>query len=321
MKKTICTIIFVLLYVGTLFSQEEVVSSTEAEAETETSKQEVKSQQEQRLETLLYGLDGEVSSLVTTLISEKDDSFSKELAEIFEDTRNTTLKDRIISYFSEFKDEALKEYALYLLEDPYDERNSTVNALINYVSKIEAVEAAPLLVSIIDSDNDAYFNAAVLAIGELGGSDEALFLVEYLENDITTGERQNIVRSLAKLKEPSTYDMMVEMVENDEENSYVRMYAAEAIGSMNPEDSVNVLIDLYDSTDPNLREYAVKGLTSNTLEDSIDLILSALKDDHYKVRLQAIDSIKTMELKQAGAALLYRAKNDAEATVKISVMM
>ncbi len=293
---------------------EEKVSSNETEELKEESKeQEVKSEREQRLETLQFGLDGEVSALVTTLISEKDDSYAKELAEIFESARNTTLKDRIIAYFSEFSNESLKEFALYILEDPYDERNSTVNALINYVSKIKATEAAPLVSAIIDSDNSSFFNASVLALGEIGGTNEATFLVEYLENDLTTGERQSVVRSLAKLQAPETYDMLVE---NDEENSYVRMYAAEAIGAMNADDSTDILINLYDSTDPNLREYAIKGLTDNTSPEATSMILSSLKDDHYKVRLQAIDSITKRELKEAGAALLYRAKNDSETTVK-----
>ncbi len=286
------------------------------ETKTDEKEDEVQSQREQRKETLLYGLDGEVASLVTTLISEKDNSYTQELAEIFETASNTTLKDRIISYFSEFEDEALKEYALYMLEDPFDERNSTVNALINYVGKLKFAEAGPLLVSLIDSDESAYFNAAITALGDIGSADEAMFLVEYLENDLATGERQNVVKALAKLKAVETYDILVEMVENEDENSYVRMYAAEAIGSIKPDESTQVLVDLYDSTDPNLREYAVKGLHQNTSEEAIDLILNALKDDHHTVRLQAIDAIYSQNIKEASPALLYRAKNDTEVSIK-----
>ncbi len=298
-----------------LYAEDQEVEKTASE-NSEEKKEDVKSLKEQRLETILYGLDGEVSGLVSTLISEKDDSFTKELAEVFEYTSNTTLKDGIIAYYSEFSDESLKEYALYLLEDPYDERSSTVNALINYVSKIDAKEAAPLLVDIIESDNSSYFNTSITALGEIGGSEQAEYLIDYLENDLTTGQRQGIVKSLAKLQVPETYDMFVEMVENDEENTYVRMYAAEAIGSMKPEESTQVLVTLYDSTDPNLREYAVKGLTNNNSEEATRLIINALKDDYYKVRLQAIDSITESNLKEASASLLYRAKNDTEASIK-----
>ncbi len=291
----------------------ETVSTTESE---EPSKQEIKSQREERLEILQFGLDTEVTNLVSTLISENDDTYSEELAEVFESTRNTALKDRIIVYFSTFEDESLKEYALYLLEDPYDEKNSTVNSLINYVGKLNILEAAPLLQGLIDSEESSYFNAAITALGQIGGSEEALYLVEYLENDLTTGERQNIVRALAQIKAAETYDMLVELVEDDNENSYVRMYAAEAIGNIDPENSTQILVDLYESTDPNLREYAIKGLVTNTSEDAKNLLLNGLKDDHYKVRLQAIDAVYKQELKEAGPALLYRAKNDTEVAIK-----
>ncbi len=326
-------ILLCLLYYQNIFSQpirqgdvitetapvqesSEAVDSTPVQEEVIEEKEDVQSEREQRLDILQFGLDSEVSSLVSTLISEKDDTYTQELSEIFESARNTTLKDGIITYFRELEDESLKEYALYLLEDPYDEKNSTVNALIQYVGDLGVTEAGPLLVNLIDSDQSAYFNASISAIGKVGGSDEALFLVEYLENDLTTGERQSVVRALADLQAPETYDMLVEMVENEDENSYVRMYAAEAIGNIDPESSTQILVDLYDSTDPNIREYAVKGLSTNTSEDAKKLILNALKDDHYKVRLQALESIEKLELKEASAALLYRAKNDTEVVIK-----
>ncbi len=333
MKYNKIIIILCLIYSQSMYSQplrqgdviaENTTNEEKSESENITTelpeivevKEDVQSEREQRLDILLYGLDSEVSSLVSTLISEKDDTYTQELSEIFESARNTTLKDGIITYFRELEDESLKEYALYLLEDPYDEKNSTVNALIQYVGELGVEEAGPLLVNLIDSDQSAYFNSAISAIGKIGGSDEALFLIEYLENDLTTGERQNVVRALADLKAVETYDMLVEMVENEDENSYVRMYAAEAIGNIDPEASTQILVDLYDSTDPNLREYAVKGLSINTSEDATELIQNALKDDHYKVRLQALDAIEKQELKEASAAILYRAKNDTEVVIK-----
>ncbi len=323
MKFPALLICFLFFNLFILFSQTtyQAAQTTEEiavieEVKEEETKEEVESLRDQRMETLLYGLDGEVSTLVSTLISEEDDSYAQELTEIFDNTKNTTLKDKIITYFSEFEDDSLKEYAIYILEDPYDERNSTVNSLINYVGNLNVTDAAPILVNLIDSDEASYFNAAVTSLGKIGGADEALFLVEYLENDIAVGERQSIVRALADIKAIETYDMLVEMVENEDENTYVRMYAAEAIGNIKPEDSTQILVDLYDSTDPNLREYAIKGLAVNTSEEAKDLLLNGLKDDHYKVRLQAIDAIHKQELKEAGPALLYRAKNDTEVAIK-----
>lgn len=282
----------------------------------ETAESEVKSQLEERRETLLYGLDGEVISLITTLISEKDDSLLPEITDLFETVRNFTLREKIIAYFMEFNDPGLRDYALYVLKDPYDEKTSTVNSLINYVGNLKITEAAPLLQDIIESENEAYFNAALDALGEIGGDEEAQFLVEYLENDLSVAQKQALVQALGKLKAVETYDALVEMAENEDENTFVRMYATEAIGNIKPEESLEVLIELYSATDPNLREYVIKGIAPNTSEKAQNLLLSALKDDHYKVRLQSISAVQSQNMSVAGPALLYRAKHDEENAVK-----
>ena len=292
--------------------------SNSIEGNTEKEKiEDVKSETETRLETLEFGLDSEVTSLIKELVAEEENpDFTKQLAELFNLTKNTALKDVLINYFTKFVNDSIKDYALYILEDPYDEKNTTVSALIKYVATLKFEEAGESIVAIIENDEKKYFNEAINALGTIGGTEEALYLVEYLENDITTGEKQTIVKAIAEIKALETYDMLVELVEDEEENTYVRMYSAEAIGAMKPEESTEILMDLFSSSDPNLREYAVKGLTNNPSKDAKALIVNALKDDYYKVRIQAIASIKEMKLTDANASMLYRSKNDAEVSVK-----
>ena len=94
------------------------------------------------------------------------------------------------------------------------------------------------------------------------------------------------------------------------------MYAAEAIGVMEKEESIEVLLDLFEDDDPNIRTYAIKGLSYFNNEDVENLVIQGLKDNYYKVRLEAIEVVKKCEYKAAVPSLLYRAKNDSEATVK-----
>ena len=48
------------------------------------------------------------------------------------------------------------------------------------------------------------------------------------------------------------------------------------------------------------------------------IMLQATRDNHYKVRLEAIEAIKVNEIKSAVPYLIYRAKNDPENVVKKS---
>ena len=125
-----------------------------------------------------------------------------------------------------------------------------------------------------------------------------------------------MVKALGKIKAEKTWDKLVETAKDEEENGFVRMYAAEAIGNIKPDEASAVLVELFDSTDPNLRQYVIKGLSHSKTDTAHDVFLAALKDNHYKVRLEAVSAVKEQEYKDALPYLLYRAKNDAENAVK-----
>ena len=278
---------------------------------------EEKSQSERRKDILRYGLDNEVVALIETLIKEKDREFLPMLADMFASAKSTALKDKIIDCCAEFEYSGLKDAALAVLEDPYDEKKSTVSAFIRYAEKIKLSEAAPFLRSIIEKDDTDFFNGAVSALGSIGSEEDASFLADRFESeDLTVAQKQNIVKALGKLKADRTFDALAAMARNEDENAFVRMYAAEAIGTIRSDEAADILIDLFDSTDPNLRQYVVKGLARNTSEKARAVLLAALKDNHYKVRLEAVDAVRDQRLTAACPSLLYRAQNDAEAVVK-----
>jgi HEAT repeat protein len=281
------------------------------------SAEDEKSETEKRKETLLYGLDSEVAGLIDTLSSEKDKSFIKEIFFIFETTKNVNVKEKIINYYTQLEDEGLKEYALSIAEDPYDEKKSTVNLVFKYIEKMKITDAAPFLKTILESENVDYFDAAISALGSVGGVEEAVFLSEFIDKDeLSLGQRQSLVKALGKLQVVETWDKLVEFAEDEDENSYIRMYSAEAIGNMKKDESVDILIKLFESTDPNLRQYVLKGLSNFTTEKVEDLVVSALKDDHYKVRTEAIEIVKDQKITKAVPYIIYRAKNDSEKSVK-----
>ena len=278
---------------------------------------EEKSQSEKRKDILRYGLDNEVIGLIDTLIKEKDGEFLPLLADTFASAKSTALKDKIIDCCAEFEYGGLKDAALSVLEDPYDEKKSTVSAFIRYAEKIKLSEAAPFLRSIIEKDDTDFFNGAVSALGNIGSEEDASFLADRFESeDLTVAQKQNIVKALGKLKADRTFDALAAMARDEDENAFVRMYAAEAVGNIRGDEAAGILIPLFDSTDPNLRQYVVKGLAHNTSENARAVLLAALKDNHYKVRLEAVDAVRDRRLTAACPSLLYRAQNDTEAVVQ-----
>ncbi len=272
---------------------------------------------EKRHETLLYGLESDITTLIDTLIKEKDTYFADDIVLVFEKTNNSAVKEKIFTYFTILKDTRLKEYALSVLQEPYDEKKQLVSSVFNYVAELSIKEASPYITELLKNENEDFFDMALSAIGKVGGPDDAVFLAEYLRTaDLSIVRKQSLMRSLGELQAVETWDSLVEIVKDEDENTYVRMYAAEALGNMQKEESVDILADLFTQSDVNLRTYAVKGLSNFSNEAAIAITLDAFKDNYYKVRLEAAASAKKNRIVEAVPYLLYRSEHDPETAVR-----
>ena len=73
-------------------------------------------------------------------------------------------------------------------------------------------------------------------IGKIGGVEEAKYLVECLEDeDLPLARRQSLMKALGQLKVVETYDDLVEIAKDEDENTFVRVYALESAASMENE--------------------------------------------------------------------------------------
>lgn len=307
MKKFLWCFVILCLGMGILYSQE---NSEKAET-TENTKEKDK-------ETILYGLDDDIIALLDEFSKNQTYYYLDEIYETFERTRSVTLRDKIISYFTAAEDSRLKDYALEVLEDPFDTSNSTVNLLFKYVSQLKIDEAAPLARSLLENEYMEYFDSALTALSELGTGDDALFLAEYIDrDDLTLAQRQSVMKALGRLKAVETWDALVAIVQNEEENSFIRMYATEAIGAMEKEETVDVLAPIFETKDSLLRASVVKAMGYYPQNETAKaIIIEGIRDSHYKVRLEGIAAAKEHTMTEAAPYILYRAKNDPETSVK-----
>lgn len=269
-------------------------------------------------DTLKYGMEDDIVELLNNFVKNEDVRFVDEVYDLFEETKNSTVREKILEYFTKLKDPCLEDYALTILNDPYDEKKSTVDCVFRYVQAVKTKGAVPAVLTLLEGEDEDYFNNALTTLGEIGGPKEAVFLTEYLDReDLTVAQKQQLVKVLGNIKAVETYDRLVEMAQDEDENTFVRMYATEAIGSMEKEESVEIIVKLYEENDPKLRCSAVKAL-SNFKENEVagKTILQAVRDAHVSVRLEAIDACKKNEIKEAVPYLIYRLEKDKEDSVK-----
>ena len=272
---------------------------------------------EKNAEVLKFGLEEDISDLLDKMLQKKDVRFVNEAYDLFQETKSVSIREKILNFFRQIEDPCLEDYAVTILNDPYDEKTSTVNACFSYIQAMKTKAALPATMTLLESDNEEYFTGALETIGKIGGSREAVFITEYLEReDLTVAQRQSLVRVLGQLHAVETYDKLVEYAEDEDENAFVRMYSAEAIGEMQKSGGDEILARLFESDNPNLRQYVVKGIAHYKNEESKKVLIQALKDSHYKVRQEAVSAIKENDVKEADEYLIYRAKNDPVQAVK-----
>lgn len=290
----------------------------DAEKAKKAAQKDEKDSEQKARETIKYGIEPELADLVKKLIEDDDPRYSDELYDLFQETKSPVVREKILEYFTKFEDPCLEDYAVTILNDPYDEKASTVEQAFKYTAALKTKAAIPAVVTLLESDNESYFTPALTTLGELGGEDEAEYLVQFLDrSDLTTAQRQALMKVLGKIKAEQTFDALVEIAKDDGENIFVRAYAAEAIGAMKRGESVEVLTKLFEEQDPTLRCYAIKGLAySEDDKEARQTVIQAIKDSQYKVRLDAIDAAAKMKIKEAVPYIIHRAKSDPEAQVK-----
>lgn len=264
-------------------------------------------------DTFKYGLETQIVDALSVMIAEDDPRFADAAYDLFLETKVPAVKQKVLEYFTKMEDPCLEDYAVEVLNDPYDTKSSIVSACFAYCAAVKSSAAVPGVVDIIDKEDENYFTAALTCLGEVGGEDEGVFVAEYLDrDDLTTAQKQALVKVLGKLKASATYDKLREIAENEDEDQFCRMYAAEAIGAMQGEGAEEALIDLFESPDANLRCYVIKGLSNYSDEKANAILVQALRDSSYKVRLEALKVISDKKLTDSVPYLIFRCKDKGE---------
>lgn len=324
MKKLIYVVMMIFFMLpliaetGTVPSSKRPKAIDKKKAEAAAAKDESAEDDEKNRNTVKYGMASEIGTLLDDLIKNDDPRYTEEIYDLFQATKNPSIKEKVLVYFTKLEDPCLEDFAVELLNDPFDEQTAVVKATFSYVAAVKTKEAIPPVKTMIEQENEVYFNDAITTMGEIGGADEALFLAEFLDrDDLDTSQRQTIMRVCGKMHAIETWGRLVDIIEDEDENTFVRMYAAESIGLMEDERSIPVLERNFGATDPNLRQYIIKGISHfPKSKEAQNVILQGIRDDHWKVRQEAIKSAKEMDLKDAIPFLIYRAKNDSEKVIK-----
>ncbi|WP_010258790.1 HEAT repeat domain-containing protein [Treponema primitia] len=123
-----------------------------------------------RLETIRYGTETEIATLIQTLKNENTATLDSELITVARNTRNRNILSGVFSFFGDRDRAGLEDRALKAIAERDDEANETVLAALSYLGNIKFAPAVPYIQELLDAEEQRFISACIKALGLIGGS-------------------------------------------------------------------------------------------------------------------------------------------------------
>jgi len=308
----LCVLIFPVLWADENFEAQQAVSP---------AKPVISAIEQQRLDTLRFGTETEIASLIQTIKNEKVTYLDNELIEIAQKAKSRAILSGIFGLFGDTEKSGLEERAIRAIVERDQEANDTVLAAVNYLGSVKANASVDVLEDLIVSGESRFLNSAFKALGraapEENADSVAAFLLDYYK-DRSPGEesKREIINALGETGSKESVSFLSDLVKDTEEKGILRMAALDALGKIGDEESLDVVIEAVSSPDPNVRSSAVAALSPFPGEAAENAILDAFRDSYYRTRMGAAQAAGKRRLESAVPYLRYRAENDEVPNVK-----
>ena len=278
---------------------------------------ELKSLREERIEILKYGIDSEVTEVIMSLISEKDENFKEEVYQVFHDSISPALRKAAFNYFKEIKWDGAIEDAKEIIAYYDEEREEVVLLAISYLAEHGDDESIDLLLELIDFEEEVLSNAAINALGKTGNPQVAESFLEHLEDTrYPTTLKPALIRALGNLEYTGAVEALTDILLDDDEEKSWRWYACVALGNIGAPESLPALEQAFGDQDTILRSHAVSALKDFSGSRVDDLIIQSLRDSFWRVRVQAAGAIAERNLRSAVPNLIYKVSRDPDKPVR-----
>ena len=311
----------------TTISQDQKTQKSETE-KPEGEKQELDEIEKAR-QALQYGLESEILEVVTKVDKRDFETLQGDFNRLFTETKSAAVREGLFGLYQKYEDTQLTEPAIAVLEDYDAQQRTLVKSALSYLAAVKP-ELTPALNEALqkmltqDTAEDGAETGSVL--GEIGGDEEAVFLAAYFDSltiDDAKQElilKQTIMAALEKIHSEDTRVFLLERAQDENENIYVRSSAVAGLSKMGNSDIIPLLAEFFEQPEPQLREAAIRGAASFDTDETRKLTLQGFKDNHYKVRLEALKTVQKTKMQEAVPYSLYRAKYDPTDAVRFAAV-
>ncbi len=296
-------------------------TSTTTENNPKTEQEILEAKKVEEIKSILkWGVESQVIKIVSQLKENKKAGFSSEIENIYINTGNTKLKVLILDYFTAIENSCLYDDCIEKLKT-YDNYNTEyMKAILNYVEKFiknATEEEKKIFLDIILYGRDFAAQQTVKLIGNKKLENFSTKLYE-LFNDYAykTSVKPEILKTLGKLNYLEAEEKIVETALSETKSKDFRFAAIDSLGEIGNDKAIKTLKKLLTNKDSYIRNRSLNALYNIKNINIDEIILSALKDNYWKIRMNALDKIENENLKQFEDVVLFKAKYDPEKNIQ-----
>lgn len=285
----------------------------------EDSKTEEKSQNEERRETLKYGIDQEVLDLIKSIQENKITEFDSDFLMIFTESKNAKIKEAIIRYFLDMENPFAKDVVVTYLENYDLEQKTAILAYLDYVKHFKITEAGDAVSEMLTDSDTSLVSSAVTVLGALNSSDyfEDIWAL-YEDDDNDDNIKSAVIRALGESGDPAHLPFLIEILEDTDQRKAFRWYACEALGKIADPSSLDLFTTVWNENDPIMKTYILKALKSYQMDQVYAIYEEAMRNQSWKVRVEAIKALGDISYVKAIDIIIYKARKDPEMPVRKS---
>ena len=298
-------------------------AATDTAADEATDPEAVRSQLQEWRETLLYGINSEISSLLPTLAENREEDLTPEVLELFEQSTDPGVITEAAQFLNAVESRGGHERGEAIVLDSTGRGEDLLVAVMQYLrdTQAELSERGVSAVEGIATDRGAAAaDAAVQLLGSSGVASERLIAL-YEDGGVSDDVRGRILVVLGERGDDEVYDFVSSILgEEEEARSTIQRFAIDTLGKLGDERALPTILRQMESSDALTRAYAISALTNFDTREANEALLDGLRDEFWRVRVAALEAIADRQMRDAVPAVMYKVRRDPEQRVRLEAI-